>query len=349
MAFESSLAAIRSKAKSKLYDSNHNHNNSAGKENRKSKDANPTQQHNMKPVEVVERLDTLSSSSAGGDHHLSEVDMHESGYINDRESPVFSDVVCEETSLNSDVDIRCMHGQEEPERNGFETRVDLIKRFTTGDGLGCDSPRSLHRNGISKHEHEMETHVNHANWHLSPNHTDKPSGWRSSVNSSICSDESLDGELLHEYSRLTTLMENIDPKRLHNYLKRKLKQNDPGTVLVMSSLFPKTKFKAETLHCVRCHKEFDPKHGDKVCRLFHQEKDVMKISEDVTGSDFGCERCGAVFRIEGKWKYKQSYNKKHDCGPCFIGKHTVSTDEIDYEPTGTAKTCEDYGCMVFYV
>ena len=171
-----------------------------------------------------------------------------------------------------------------------------------------------------------------------------------SLSSSICSDgSSLEGDITNEHTRLTAVINNIDPKRLHNYLKRKLKQRDNGTIAALGALLPKKKFKGETLHCVRCHKEYDPRHGDKKCELFHRRDDVMKISEDELGADFACERCGSVFRLDGKWKYKESSNKKHKCGACFTGVHTVSTDEVQYEPQGLSKTCEDYGCIVFYV
>lgn len=171
-----------------------------------------------------------------------------------------------------------------------------------------------------------------------------------SVSSSICSEESsVEGDLSYDHSRLTTVLGSIDPKRLHNYLKRKLEQKDSTTIHALGTLLPKKRFKGETLHCVRCHKEYDPKHGEKTCVLNHQKDDVMTISEDEVGADFACERCGSVFRIDGKWKYKESLNGKYDCGACFAGLHTISTDEVVQEQNGISKSCEDYGCIVFYV
>ena len=167
--------------------------------------------------------------------------------------------------------------------------------------------------------------------------------------SSICSNDSAESDFSVEHTRVSTLLDNIDPKRLHSYLKKKAKQKDRTAISALSILLPKNKFDVETTHCVRCHKEFDPKHGEKLCILFHRERDVTKISENETGADFGCERCGTVFRLEGRFEYKRKLNKKQFCGACFIGEHTFRKEDVNYEPEGLAKTCEDHGCIVFYV
>lgn len=275
-------------------------------------------------VQVVEPK--LSANTI--EHSLSELDLEESGYL--------------EGSSGFENGVSDHGGSKILTRNGEGTRLENRR-------LDYGFKGRLVNTDISTEEHfrnagnEESRQTN--NYHHIPNDV---MSW--SFSGSICSDESsLEGDLNNEHTRLTSVVNNIDPKRLHNYLKRKLKQKDSNTILALGTLLPKRKFKGETLHCVRCHKEYDPKHGDKKCVLFHKEDDVMKISEDESGADFGCEKCGNVFRLEGKWKYKQSSNKKHNCGPCFSGKHTVCTDDVLYEPEGLSKTCEDHGCIVFYV
>lgn len=257
----------------------------------------------------------------GNDYMLTQIDLEESGYL---EGTIAhnSDFSFQGSASNLPTDSET----EQDYYEEFERIGEPMKIIGTDDRTTQSD--TLH-NGVDSTSRDM----------LSMSFT-----------SSIYSDESsLDGELTGEHTRLTTVINSIDPKRLHNYLKRKLKQRESGTILALGSLLPKKRFKGETLHCVRCHQEFDPKHGNKTCELYHRKQDVMKISQDGYGADFACERCGNVFRIEGKWKYKQSLNKKHKCGPCFTGVHTVSTDEVLYEENGISKTCEDHGCIVFYV
>ena len=293
-------------------------------------------------VGTAKRLNSIASQSS-----LSEIDMEESGYLEG--NSIFKNSNCAASGER---------GSEWANSVGIcdprePTYPELSKEFSNGikDRI-TDSSTSFHSSTEEAKGQKISAMTTESlnNSFTTTTTGSKPNDMLSlSLSSSICSDESLEGELPNEHTRLTTVLNNIDPKRLHNYLRRKLKQNDLATILALSSLLPKKKFKAETLHCARCHLEYDPKHGDRQCRLFHRDDDVMKISEDATGTDFGCEHCGTVFRVEGRWKYKQSLNRRHNCGPCFSGKHTVSTDDVMYEPEGIAKTCEDYGCIVFYV
>ena len=275
------------------------------------------------PVQVESK-----SSTNVIEHTLSELDLEESGYLEG--SSAFENGVSDHKG--SKILARNREGTQFDNRShdfGFKGRF-----------VNTEIPTEE----LSRSTGNEESRRTNNNYQISRD----VMSW--SFSSSICSDESsLEGDLTNEHTRLTSVINNIDSKRLHNYLKRKLKQNDSNTILALGTLLPKRKFKGETLHCVRCHKEYDPKHGDKNCILFHREDDVMKISEDESGADFGCEKCGNVFRMEGKWKYKESSNKKHNCGPCFSGKHTVCTDDVIYEPEGLSKTCEDHGCIVFYV
>ena len=289
------------------------------------KDASEEKHPNCERKSKAEMHKRQEIYSNGGDYALSQTDLEESGYIEGVSGLKNTETVFEGSNLVADSS-SIVEGIDGEFDGQFDPAVEANKRFfgssivTRGDVL---------HNGINSMSHEMLS---------------------MSFSSSICSDgSSLDGDFTYEHSRLTTVLNSIDPKRLHNYLKRKLKQRDSGTILALGTLLPKKRFKGETLHCVRCHKEYDPKHGDKTCELFHRKVDVMKISEDESGADFACERCGNVFRIDGKWKYKESLNKKYKCGPCFTGVHTVSTDEVLQEENGISKTCEDYGCIVFYV
>ena len=259
------------------------------------------------------------SFSTGNAYQLSQIDLEESGYLEafseeKRIGNTVREYIPEDHPIDEDTDGE-YYAQDDTKRDSIE-KCDELTEDTIESGM----------NNVSKKLLTL------------------------SVSSSICSDESsLEGDLSHDHSRLTTVLNSIDPKRLHNYLKRKLEQKDSTTIQALGTLLPKKRFKGETLHCVRCHKEYDPKHGEKTCELYHQKDDVMTISEDEMGADFACERCGSVFRIEGKWKYKESLNKKYNCGPCFTGVHTISTDEILQENNGISKSCEDYGCIVFYV
>ena len=258
--------------------------------------------------------------STGNVYQLTQIDLEESGYLegvtedNDTEAAVRGHAL--ENHLLAESTDELFYAQEDS-KVGYIEKSDDASEEATEDGVNNMSKKLL----------------------------------TLSVSSSICSDESssLEGDLSHDHSRLTTVLSSIDPKRLHNYLKRKLEQKDTSTIQALVTLLPKKRFKGETLHCVRCHKEYDPKHGEKTCVLNHQKEDVMTISEDEVGADFACERCGSVFRIDGKWKYKESLNRKFDCGACFVGVHTISTDEVVQEQNGISKSCEDYGCIVFYV
>ena len=286
-------------------------------------DAGRKMEKRFNPVQVESKLSTNVI-----EHSLSELDLEESGYLEG--SSAFENGVSDHAGSK----ILATNGEGTQFNN---RRLDFGFK---GQFVNTEIATEEHfRNSGNEESRQRNNNYQIPNDVLS---------W--SFSSSICSDESsLEGDLTNEHTRLTSVINNIDPKRLHNYLKRKLKQKDSNTISALGTLLPKRKFKGETLHCVRCHKEYDPKHGDKNCVLFHKEDDVMKISEDESGADFGCEKCGNVFRLEGKWKYKQSSNKKHNCGPCFSGKHTVCTDDVIYEPEGLSKTCEDHGCIVFYV
>lgn len=152
-----------------------------------------------------------------------------------------------------------------------------------------------------------------------------------------------------EYARLRNVLKTIDPLKLHAILKHALKSKKSEMIEALATLLPKTKFTADTVHCVRCHKEFDPHYGRKRCALPHPEVNVFKVSQDSEGADFECSMCGAMFHLQGAWDYKLSTAAEQDCGPCFLGTHTPCLEEVEFGPRGAAQSCEDKGCIVFYV
>ena len=164
-----------------------------------------------------------------------------------------------------------------------------------------------------------------------------------------CSISSNDNDMEAELFRLQSVLKAIDPQKLQSVLKHSLKKKRPETVLALATLLPKKKFTADTIHCVRCHQEYHPLYGRTTCTLYHPERGVHKMAENVLGADFLCQFCGINFRVQGGWDYTARTNLRQDCGYCYRGVHTPITEEVDYEPVGIAKSCEDKGCIVFYV
>ena len=158
-----------------------------------------------------------------------------------------------------------------------------------------------------------------------------------------------EGEMEREYHRLRDVLKTIDPLKLHAILKHSLKSKDHETIRALGTLLPKSKFTADTVHCVRCHKEYDPHYGRKRCTLPHPEKDVWKISQNSQGATFKCGSCSTLFTLKGAWDYKLNIMTEQNCGVCFDGFHTPDPDEVSYQPSGAALCCEEKGCIVFYV
>ncbi|XP_057303176.1 uncharacterized protein LOC130640674 [Hydractinia symbiolongicarpus] len=166
---------------------------------------------------------------------------------------------------------------------------------------------------------------------------------------SISSIEDRDNKIEIEQARLKTVLSNIDPKYLLDYLKRHVKHDDRSFVLYLSKLLPRTKFTGETTHCVRCHKEYDAIYGDQICVLPHKEHDVILISEDDVTAVYQCESCFSVFSLKGIFQYSRKTVTLDQCGACFIGKHSSDVNEVKYRPEGVAQTCADKGCIVYFV
>lgn len=158
-----------------------------------------------------------------------------------------------------------------------------------------------------------------------------------------------EGDLDREYHRLKSVLKTIDPSKLLGVLKHSLKTKDLETINALGTLLPKNKFTADTVHCVRCHKEYDPHFGRKRCTLYHPEKDVWKISQNSQGATFKCGLCSSLFTLQGACDYKPGTASEKNCGICFEGVHTPDPNEVSYQPSGAAQCCEDKGCIEFYV
>ena len=168
-------------------------------------------------------------------------------------------------------------------------------------------------------------------------------------NASMCSNESIDNDVMAEWARLKSVLNHIDSKYLVEYLKRRINSKDYSFILSLSMLLPKHKFTGETIHCVRCHEEYDEIHGDMSCVLRHPQEKVELISEDSHSALFQCINCCSVFKLEGTSEYSMKTTSVVQCGACFVGVHTYDVDEVNYQPEGDAERCADKGCVEFFV
>lgn len=105
-------------------------------------------------------------------------------------------------------------------------------------------------------------------------------------------------------------------------------------------------------HCARCHKTFDPlsaSNAEKRCLLPHPTKMVIPIRRDLDGTHFVCLCCRTEFKLPKMTFYEAGVNSMLT-GYCFIGQHTSDEKEIDCQyDGGAALTCEEAGCIEFFV
>nr|XP_039252179.1 uncharacterized protein LOC120329588 [Styela clava] len=154
--------------------------------------------------------------------------------------------------------------------------------------------------------------------------------------------------LSNEATRLRHFLENVNPDDLKLRLEKLLDTKDPGSIHALTKLFPGTEFTADAAHCVRCHKDFNPRDPGR-CILPHPERMVAKIAQDTMGADFVCGCCNAGFRLIKMDFYEESTNSLLT-GHCYSGMHTTDPDSVDYRiDGGSAKSCEEFGCVEFYV
>eukprot|EP00058_Branchiostoma_floridae_P000948 XP_002586436.1 hypothetical protein BRAFLDRAFT_105215 [Branchiostoma floridae] len=64
----------------------------------------------------------------------------------------------------------------------------------------------------------------------------------------------------NELVRMSELLDTMDPQELKSALKRRLKRKDAKLIMAMSLLLPRHRHPpASQLHCVRCHKNYNPR------------------------------------------------------------------------------------------
>jgi hypothetical protein len=132
-----------------------------------------------------------------------------------------------------------------------------------------------------------------------------------------------------------------------------------------------TSNKKQVQHCVRCHKNFDANAIDdedlssssschtthdqvslteeQKCKVSHPENMVIKLVEDKSGCDFKCMVCSKEFRLKVGY-YEECQNPESVVGSCLASTHTADPANVKFRKCGgAAKTCEENGCVEFYV
>ncbi len=150
----------------------------------------------------------------------------------------------------------------------------------------------------------------------------------------------------NEHLRLTELLDAMTPDQLMDEIRTKLDKKDSKFVVALSVLLPRKHFPpVDHLHCVRCHKKFRPFENSN-CVVKHPTAKVMKIGRDKHGGEFKCNACGVSFYLNQMFFYNEDVNS-YLSGFCYSGKHTTNPKEVSY--TTAVRTCEETGCVEFYV
>lgn len=111
--------------------------------------------------------------------------------------------------------------------------------------------------------------------------------------------------------------------------------------------------KLKITHCVRCHKNYDQHSSSTVlnkCRIPHPQNLVIKLENN--SNDFKCIACKKTFRLPLAMDYYEESTNSIMAGFCYDGSHTNDPTVVEYNSVsqnGTAKTCEENGCVEFYV
>lgn len=184
-------------------------------------------------------------------------------------------------------------------------------------------------------------------------------------------------ELLREKTRIKTIFETYKSDLIIEYLINILTNSQETKILTaFRLLFPEATRAAQQSdqasvlpledgnliksrhtipllqHCARCHKDYDSSSNSPAhhrCVLPHPERMVIVIGRDLKGTDFLCLCCRKEFRLPKMAFYEETTNSML-AGWCYMGTHTTSVDDIDWQiDGGAAKTCEDAGCVEFYV
>ncbi|XP_066296819.1 uncharacterized protein [Branchiostoma lanceolatum] len=156
--------------------------------------------------------------------------------------------------------------------------------------------------------------------------------------------------LSNELVRMSELLDTMDPEELKSALKRRLKRKDAKLIMALSLLLPRHRHPpASQQHCVRCHKNYNPRFDSERCALSHPNNCVVKKKEHSTSTTFKCRACSTEFRLTKMTFYQEGVNS-YMTGLCFSGKHTTNSKDVVYQcHGGPAKTCEDNGCVLYYV
>lgn len=261
----------------------------------------------------------------------------------------------------------CQHGVEghhchnaqvqRPTSLNYTSIVDQLQSPSPRDGNIVFIPAQIDENGVARPvpNNYLQSPVN-SNCKQTGNHQDNERNNTKKCNHGNVTKQSKDkrtglppAEILsNEAVRLRKYLEKADAKNLKKVLEKLLKSKDPRSIDAMTKLFPSSKFKSDAAHCVRCHKDFNPNEPGR-CILPHPEKMVTKVSQDSIGADFECRCCNAEFRLIQMDFYEESTNALLT-GHCYSGTHTTDPNSVDYRSVGgCAKSCEEFGCIEFYV
>nr|CAB3262798.1 uncharacterized protein LOC100183384 [Phallusia mammillata] len=154
--------------------------------------------------------------------------------------------------------------------------------------------------------------------------------------------------LINDAVRIDEYLEGCSAKELKRILREKLDSKDPKCIKALSVLIPDTVAKQVMSHCVRCHKSYNPNERGR-CFLPHPESMVYKLGQDNEGANFQCQCCKTGFRLLKMDFYEESTNSLLT-GHCYSGHHTTNPESVDYRISeGAAKSCEENGCVEFYV
>lgn len=154
-------------------------------------------------------------------------------------------------------------------------------------------------------------------------------------------------ELSSERIRLQNVLKNIDPFLLRSLMLHQLGKKDTRTIVTLGKLFPKKRYPLDTIHCVRCHNEYNPYNGRMRCKVTHPINAIARLCQKDQLACYSCGVCKKVYWVNIlEDDVSQVINH---LGYCFVGTHSPSVDDVSYFPLGAAKSCEDMGCIEFYV
>lgn len=242
-------------------------------------------------------------------------------------------------------------GRSDKSDGGMSTSSTSTTGSTSSEDSGVadvTSPRSL-TSSMGK----MSLSHSHSSTDLDNPSSSYPSPRRSSAGLSNLDYKQQDerdvmkyAHITNEYVRLSDVIDRMHPQQMKEFLKRNLHKKEQKKIIAMSLLFPRQTFPhSERLHCVRCHKEYDP-HEKSNCIIRHPNACVVKSSQDKQGANFRCRACGNDFRLNHMNFYNETVNS-HLSGFCYSGKHTANPREVKYH--SAVRTCEETGCVEYYV